>query len=91
MDIEAEIQELKRRVGDLEGAVNVLTGQMRHVHPELVAIRGETTKHFSTSDALMQRIVQRLDTMNAQVWGLRDDMPELLSKALSASKGHTRD
>ncbi len=55
---------------------------MRDVHPELVAIRGETTRHFSSSDELMQRIVQRLDTMNTQVWGLRDDLPEMLAKAL---------
>jgi hypothetical protein len=82
MDVEAEIQELKRRLGDLEGIVNVLTGQMRRVHPELVSIRAESAKRFDGADEAMARIIQRLDTMNVQVWSLRDDLPEMLKGAI---------
>ena len=86
MDIESEIHELKRRVDDLEGAVNVLTGQFRDVKPSLESIRNETGRRFDVSDQLMQRIVNRLDTMNTQVWSLRDDLPILLDEAI---KGRT--
>ena len=37
MDVESEIRELKRRVGDLEGAVSLLAGQFSKVHPEVIA------------------------------------------------------
>ncbi|MFV0295060.1 MAG: hypothetical protein ACK5JT_02950 [Hyphomicrobiaceae bacterium] len=90
MDLEAEIEKLKRRVGDLEGAVNMLTGQMSQVHPELATIRDEANKHREQSDKLMQRIVHRLDTMNSQIWSLRDDLTSLIVQAISddAKRSH---
>jgi hypothetical protein len=86
MDIETEIQDLKRRVGDLEGAVNVLTGQLRDVHPNLVSLQSQTTQRFDTVEALMGRIVSRLDDVNLQVWSLRDDFPALVSAALDRAQ-----
>ena len=82
MDIESEIQDLKRRVGDLEGAVSVLTGQLRDVHPNLLSLQSQTTQRFDTVETLMGRIVSRLDDVNLQVWSLRDDFPVLVSEAL---------
>jgi hypothetical protein len=86
MDIESEIQDLKRRVGDLEGAVNVLTGQLRDVHPNLVSLQSQTTQRFDTVEALMSRIVSRLDDVNLQVWSLRDDFPALVRSALDRAQ-----
>jgi hypothetical protein len=90
MDIETEIQDLKRRVGDLEGAVNVLTGQLRDIHPNLVTLQSQTTQRFDTVESLMGRIVSRLDDVNLQVWSLRDDFPVLVSEALDQAQRKDR-
>ncbi len=81
MDIEAEINELKRRVGDLEGAVRVLAAKVQAADPMLAALRETTSRRFDTSEQLMTGIVKRLDTVSAQVWSLRDDLPALLDAA----------
>jgi hypothetical protein len=81
MDIEAELKHLKRRVDDLEGVVNDLAGQVRAVHPELLALKSETTRRFDVADGHMARIVHRLDSVNTQVWSLRDDLPLLIRRA----------
>lgn len=82
MDIEAELRHLKRRVDDLEGVVNDLTGQFRAIHPELMALKSETARRFDVADGQMVRIVNRLDSVNTQVWSLRDDLPLLFRRAL---------
>jgi hypothetical protein len=82
MDVEREISDLKRRVGDLEGAVSVLTGHLGKVHPELLSLSSTAKVRFDTVDSLMHRVFDRLDTMNTQVWALRDDLPDLVSKAV---------
>lgn len=87
MDIEREINDLKRRVGDLEGAVNVLAGQFSNLHPEIVSFRDHSSQRFDDIDTTMQRCVKRLDTMNTQVWSLRDDLPVLVGNAVRSSMG----
>ena len=82
MDIENEIKELKRRVGDLEGAVNVLTGQFGNVHPDLLALSTVATSRFDKVEDLVGKVAVRMDTMNTQIWSLRDDMPDLVATAL---------
>jgi hypothetical protein len=82
MDVETEITDLKRRVGELEGAVSVLTGHLGKVHPDLVTLSSTAKVRFDTVDSLMHRVFDRLDTMNTQVWALRDDLPELVSNAV---------
>lgn len=87
MNIESEIEALKRRVGDLEGAVNVLAGQVRNIDPMMTFIREETNRRYETTDRLLERMLQRLDTINTQVWSIRDDLPVLLDEALSRNTG----
>lgn len=88
MDIESEIEDLKRRVGDLEGAVNVLTGKFSNVHPEVVSLKSSTADRFDGIDAGMGRLTKKLDDVNTQVWSLRDDFPELIGEAVkTALKG----
>ena len=89
MDIEAQIQDLKRRVGDLEGAVNVLAGQFGKVHPALVALSDTTGRRFDHVEQLMLRAVERLDTANTQVWSLRDDLPHLVASAMRLARDQT--
>jgi hypothetical protein len=82
MDFEAELKHLKQRMDDLEGLVNTLAGQFRAIHPELVSLKAETSRRFDAADGVMTRIVSRLDTVNTQVWSLRDDLPMLLRRAM---------
>lgn len=86
MDIEREITELKRRVGDLEGAVNVLAGQVGKVHPDLVALGAATGRRFDKVEDLVGKVANRLDTLNTQLWSLRDDMPDLVVAAIRSTK-----
>ncbi|MDX2157565.1 MAG: hypothetical protein SFW09_13760 [Hyphomicrobiaceae bacterium] len=90
MDTEAEIRELKRRVCDLEGAVNVLAGQMRNVQPILSDMREDANRRFDTTSQLMEGIARRLDTMNTQIWSLRDDLPALIAETLDRRPGESR-
>jgi hypothetical protein len=85
MDVEAEINNLKRRVGDLEGAVNVLAGSFGTVQPDLTALKQLTVTGFEKVEDTMSRCVKRLDTMNTQIWSLRDDFPDLVGSALRKS------
>ena len=85
MDIESEIRELRRRVGALEGAVSVLTGQLGQVHPDLVAHAQSTAERFDTVEGMVSKVATRLDTLNTQLWSLRDDLPDLVAEALRKS------
>jgi hypothetical protein len=86
MDVEAEIRELKRRVGDLEGAVNVLSGQIGKVHPDLVAFAAASETRFDRMEDLVGKVTSRLDLMNTQIWSLRDDLPIILARARSGDE-----
>lgn len=86
MNYENEIKDLKRRVGDLEGAVNVLAGRAGGVQPDLTALREIAVQRLEKIEDTMSSFVKRLDTMNTQIWGLRDDFPELLGNAMRRSK-----
>ena len=86
MDIEFEIRDLKRRVGDLEGAVNVLASRMQAAQPELEALRNHCNGRFDNIDTQITKVVQRLDTLNTQTWSLRDDLPEMIAAALRRSR-----
>ena len=82
MNVENEIIELKRRVGELEGAVNVLTGQVGKVHPELVVLAASSAGGFDKVEAMVGKVASRLDLLNTQIWSLRDDMPQMVAAAL---------
>lgn len=82
MDVEAEIQDLKRRVGDLEGAVNVLAGQFGRVHPEVIAQGEASARQLVGVTAAIERMMERLDTVNTQVWSLRDELPDIVATAV---------
>lgn len=83
MDVETEIRELKRRVGDLEGALNVLTGQLIAVGPAMQVMQQDALGGFQRIEASVGRIVDRLGSMELQVWSLRDDIPALVHEAVS--------
>lgn len=85
MNFKDEIEDLKRRVADLEGAVDVLAGKFNSVHPEIVSLKAATEHRFAGLQTGLGRLAKKLDDMNTQVWSLRDDFPELISDALKAA------
>ncbi len=87
MDVESEIMDLKRRVGDLEGAVNVLTGQVAKVDPHLVALSTKYEGRFDKIEELVGKTNSRLDLLNTQMWSLRDDLPALLAEGVKKGLG----
>lgn len=89
MDVQAEISELKRRVGDLEGAVSILTGHLSRVHPQLMDFQQQSAQNFDKMGSVMDRLVVRLDTVGLHVWSLRDDLPVLIAEALVKSTRRT--
>ncbi|MCH9807391.1 MAG: hypothetical protein K0U74_06650 [Alphaproteobacteria bacterium] len=91
MDVENEIKDLKRRVGDLEGAVNVLAGKVGSVHPEIVSLGETALQRFDGVDTNMRRLTKQLEDVNTQVWSLRDDFPELVGEALKTALRRTMD
>jgi uncharacterized protein YlxW (UPF0749 family) len=68
MDVARELQDLQRLVRELQTSVTVLTETSARFQSEMAATADGTRK--------------RLDTLNTQVWALRDDMPVLLSEAM---------
>jgi hypothetical protein len=87
MDVELEIDDLKRRVNDLEGAVNVLSGQFGKLHPELLAVKRQNIEGFDRVETAVSRVIVRLDTINTQVWSLRDDLPGVIQGMLAKDAG----
>ncbi|MEM7778260.1 MAG: hypothetical protein AAF732_21975 [Pseudomonadota bacterium] len=89
MDLEAEIVELKKRVGLLEGTVASLSGQLRNLQPELLALREIGTDRFDGIDLAIDKIQRRIERVDLQVWSLRDDLPTLIADAVRRALGPT--
>jgi hypothetical protein len=52
MDVEAEIRDLKRRVGELEGGFGFMTQQVQAVHRDLLGFQEQTDQRFDRGQAL---------------------------------------
>lgn len=83
MNIENEIQDLKRRVGELEGTVISLNDRLSSLQPELHTLQRQTGERFDTVETMFTRLIGRLDSINTQVWSLRDDLPHLIASAIN--------
>jgi hypothetical protein len=84
MDLEAEILSLKRRVGDLEGAMGLLLGQVGRLPADILALQTDGARRFVSIEAQFRLVIDRLDSVNAQVWSLRDDLPEMIVASLKS-------
>src|SRR5262245_54567385 len=97
MDIEAEIRELKRRVGELEGSFGFLTRQGRDMHKELLTFRASMEQFRAKTEQWQKRAEQRFDTVErdlrevrTDVRGLREDMPGIVAGAMREVLGRPR-
>jgi chromosome segregation ATPase len=77
MDVEAEIRDLKRRVGELEGSFSFLTGQVRDVHRSVLGFQAQTNERFDGVDARFDRLEQKVDGLEGKVEGLAHKVDRL--------------
>ena len=82
MNIEAEIRDLKRRVGEIEGSFGFLTQQIKTVHKDLLAFQEKTEQRFEKIDGRFDKVDGRLDHLDRGLRGLRTDMPKIVGDAL---------
>ena len=89
MDVEAEIRDLKRRVGELEGSFGFLTQQIKGVHKDLLAFQAITKHRFDKVEGRLDKVEGRLggvegrlDRVEKGVRTLREDMPAIVGSAV---------
>jgi predicted nuclease with TOPRIM domain len=94
MDVEAEIRDLKRRVGELEGSFGFLTRQIGAVHTDLLAFQARTEQRFEKIDARFDRVEGRLDKVEGRfdrVEGRLDRVETRLGRVESGLDGLRED
>lgn len=74
MDVEAEIRDLKRRVGELEGGFGFLTNQLRDVHRDLLGFQQQTNERFDGVDGEIQELKTDVRGVKADVRELKSDV-----------------
>ena len=89
MDVEGEIRDLKRRVGELEGGFGFLTQQVRAVHLDLLNFQGQTNQRFDKVDGRLDkvegrldRVEVRLDRVESEVRQLREELPTVVGDVM---------
>ncbi|HXD44520.1 MAG TPA: hypothetical protein VN655_05225 [Pseudolabrys sp.] len=78
MDVEAEIHDLKRRVGELEGSFGFLAEQVKGVHKDLLRFEQKTDRKLQEHDGRFDRLDGKVDAVGRKV----DSKVEGLAKAL---------
>lgn len=74
MDVESEIRELKRRVGELEGSHGFVGGQVRDVHRALLGFQEET-------GGRLDRLESKVEEMDHKI----DELPRALAEIIAPS------
>ena len=83
MDVEAEIRDLKRRDGELEGSFGFLTRQVGDMHKDLLAFEARTQERFDKVDGRFDRLESKVDGLDRKI----DTKVDGLAKALPGIVG----
>jgi len=94
MDVEAEIRDLKRRVGELEGSFGFLTRQVQNVHKDLLEFDERTQQRFQSVDDRLGGIDGKIDALDRKIEtkidGLRRDLPGIVGDTMREVLNETR-
>jgi hypothetical protein len=82
MDVEAEIRDLKRRVGELEGSFEFRARQVRAVHQDLLEFRADTNEKFEGVNQRFEGVNQRFARLEHGLQSLRKDLPGIVGDAV---------
>jgi hypothetical protein len=82
MDVEAEIRDLKRRVGELEGSFGFLTRQVGDVHKDLLRFEEKTDGKFQEIGGKLREHDGEFSRLKQDLKGLRTDMPKIVGDAM---------
>ena len=82
MDVEAEIRDLKRRVGEPEGSFGFLAQQVKTVHKDLLEFETKTEQRFNKVDERFDQVDRRFDKLERQVDGLAKALPGIVGDAV---------
>jgi hypothetical protein len=80
MNVEAEIRDLKRRVGELEGSFGFLNEQVKSVHRDLLTFQERTEQRFDRLESKVDSLDRKID---AKVDGLARSLPGIMRDVLS--------
>ena len=98
MDVEGEIRDLKRRVGELEGGFGFLTQQVRAVHLDVLNSHDKIDGRLDQADGRFDKVEGRLDRVEGrlmrvetEVRQLREELPtvvgDVMREVLREQKG----
>lgn len=86
MNVEAEIRDPKRRVGELEGSFGFLNEQVRSVHRDLLAFQERTEQRFDRLESKIDAVDRKIDAVDrkidTKVDGLAKALPEIIGDAI---------
>ncbi len=74
--------DLERRVGELEGSFQFITGQLKGVHQSLINFQGEVHQRFDDVDRRFDKVDGRFDRVEATL----EAMPKALADVIADSK-----
>jgi len=74
MDVEAEIRDLKRRVGELEGPFQFLTRQVRDVHRDLLGFQAQTVQRFEKVESDVRAVKDDVRAVKDDVRAVKDEV-----------------
>jgi hypothetical protein len=80
MDVEAEIRDLKRRVGEIEGPFGFLTRQVQGVHKDLLSFEAKTEQWFEQVDKRFDRMEAKADSVDRKIDSKIDGLAKALPK-----------
>jgi hypothetical protein len=87
MNVEAEIRDLKRRVGEIEGSFGFPTQQVQSVHKDLLSFEEKTDSKLKDHDGRFDRVEAKIDGVNrkidTRIDGLTKSLPGIVRDALS--------